>query len=362
MTDPRRALRRLAIGLVASAGLLAQDDRPAAKDRPTEQEPHYVVRRYPRDKDEPIAVVGSRTLTLQDLLTHIDLRHYPGFLKLVGSTPAFERYLRSDMVAPWVRHFAQLTALQMSLGDTYVDPVELEKAQSESLKHSFEGWLKVYVENLQNRGLPTELSEQRLSRLLTDYQLQHGIAAEVQGMLDVLEKDDYSRGQLHDFFQANARFFGGQVTIAHILVQHRDAGNGILLKPEGVARANARIAEIKAQLKPDGSNFEQIARLYSEDTKTGPSGGLLPGVRRFDDRLPAPLCRAAWQLRDGEITDDVVETQYGYHFVKRVEFNQNIFVLFTDDAIPSIRIVMHRAMQEARLYDAIERVGVRLLL
>ena len=38
------------------------------------------------------------------------------------------------------------------------------------------------------------------------------------------------------------------------------------------ARANARLADIKARLKPDGSNFEEIARLYSDDTKTGKDG------------------------------------------------------------------------------------------
>ena len=89
---------------------------------------------------------------------------------------------------------------------------------------------------------------------------------------------------------------------------------------------------------------------------------MLGALHRFDDRMPATLCRAAWALRDGDISDDVVETQYGYHFIKRLEFNQQIFVLFTDDAIPSIRIVMRRAMQEQRLLGARQRLGVRLLL
>ena len=94
----------------------------------------------------------------------------------------------------------------------------------------------------------------------------------------------------------------------------------------------------------------------------GAVDGRLPGVHRFDDRLPATLCRAAWALRDGQVTADVVESQYGWHFVRRIEFAQQIFILFTDDAIPSIRIVMRRAMQERRLFDARQKAGVRLLL
>ncbi|MEZ6037666.1 MAG: peptidylprolyl isomerase [Planctomycetota bacterium] len=370
MIDLRRPLRLLAVSLLALTPVLAQESSapaapPATKvapKAPQRQEPHFLVREYPRDKDVAVAVVGQRTLTVGDLVNHIDTRHYPGFAKLVENRPEWQRYLVSDLVAPWVRQLADLTALHMSLGEEYLDPVELEKAQSASLKSSFESWLKIYVSNLEQAGRPTQLTQTRIDRLLAEFQLKHGLAAELQGMLDLLEKDDYSRGQLHAFFNDNARYFGGQVTIAHILVQHRDAGTGILLKDEGIARANARIAEIKAQLRPDGANFEEVARLYSDDTKTAKDGGLLGALHRFDDRMPATLCRAAWSLRDGDISEDVVETQYGYHFVRRLEFNQQMFVLFTDDAIPSIRIVMRRAMQEQRLFGAREQMSVRLLL
>ncbi|MCB9878902.1 MAG: peptidylprolyl isomerase [Planctomycetes bacterium] len=372
MIDPRRPLRLLALGLFALTPAIAQELPPTppaapapeqARPKPPQPaEPHFIVRRYPRDKDVAVAVVGHKTLTLGDLINHMETRHYPGFAKLVEKRPEWQRYLTSDLIAPWVRQLADIHALLQSIGDTYLDPIELETAQSASLKASFESWLKVYVQNLQNSGRPTELSQERVDRLLADFQLKHGLAAELQGMLDVLEKDDYSRGQLQAFFNDHARYFGGQVTVAHILVQHRDAGTGILLEDEGIARANARIAEIKAQLRPDGSNFEEVARLYSDDTRTAKEGGLLGSLHRFDDRMPATLCREAWALRDGDISADVVETQYGYHFVKRLDFNQQVFVLFTDDAIPSIRIVMRRAMQEDRLLGAREKMGVRLLL
>jgi 3'-phosphoadenosine 5'-phosphosulfate sulfotransferase len=58
----------------------------------------------------------------------------------------------------------------------------------------------------------------------------------------------------------------------------------------------------------------------------------------------------------------VIETQYGWHFVRRLEFAQQIFILFTDDAIPSIRQVMRRAMQEKLLYAARRKAKIRLLL
>ncbi|HEB51823.1 MAG TPA: hypothetical protein ENI87_01075 [bacterium] len=323
--------------------------------------PHFIVRRYPRDKNKAIAVVGGKTLTLGELVAHIDARHYPGFTRLLETQPTFQNMLQSDLIAPWVRQFADLEALRQHLGDEYVDPVLLEKAQSASLKQSFEAYLAKYIEMRRQQGRP-EPSQKTVNGLLAKFQLERGIAAELQGMLDLLEPDDYSRKQLRDFFNANARFFGGQVTIQHILIQHRDGGTGILLNDEGRARANAQVAEVKARLRPDGSNFAELVRLYSADSRTRNDGGRLPGIHRFDDRLPAALCRAAWRLRDGEVSTDVVETQYGWHFIRRLEFTQQVFVLFTDDAIPSIRTVMRRAMQEKRLFEAREQANVQLLL
>ncbi len=48
--------------------------------------------------------------------------------------------------------------------------------------------------------------------------------------------------------------------------------------------------------------------------------------------------------------------------MKRIEFSQQVFILFTDDAIPSIRQVMVRSRQEDRLFRAREQAKVRLLL
>ena len=374
MPTPTRLLRPFAIA--ASALALATMGRaqepqsagepnaptkpPVAAQKPAE--PHFLVRRWPADRDKAVAVVGNRTLTLGDLVDHLDGRHHPGFTQALVATPTVEAMLRSDLIAPWVRHLADLEALRQTYAEEFADGKRLEAVQSDVLKTNFQAYLDSYVQGLKDAGRPTELSQRRVNLLLADYQLRSGLAAELQGALDFLEPGDFTRGQLHQFFNDNARVFGGQVTIAHILVQHRDSGTGILLQDDGIARANERIALIKAQLKPDGSNFEEIARLYSEDSRTAAEGGKLGGLHRYDDRMPAVLCKKAWDLRDGELSLEPVETQYGFHLVKRLDFNQQVFILFTDDAIPSIKIVMRRAMQEQRLLRAREKTGLRLLL
>ena len=325
---------------------------------PKREEPHFLVRRYPRDRDTAIATVGTRTLTLGDLVDHLDERHHPGFRKALEVRPEIQRMLQSDLIAPWVRHFADAEALRQTAGK--VDEAKLTEAQSATLKTRFQNFLDSYTADRRTQGRP-DPTEKLVNSLLADFQLRNGLGIEVEGWLDYLEPDDYSRGQLQNFFTDNPRVFGGRVNIAHILIQHRDAGTGILLGEKGTARAMARLTDIRARLLPDGSNFEEVARLFSDDTKTAPLGGALRGIARFDDRLPATLCRAAWNLQDGQVSD-VVETQYGWHLVKRIDFEQQVFILFTDDAIPSIRQIMRRMRQEQRLFAARQKVGVQLML
>src|SRR5262245_39655307 len=195
--------------------------KPAAP--PAQEAPHFLVRHYPRDKEVGVAIVGSKTLTLGELIDHIDSKHFPGFRDAMPR-PEIQRMLQSDLIAPWVRQFADLHALRQSLGQQPVDEKKLTEAQSADLKATFKTWLDTYTASRKESGRPTELTQKLVNTLLADFQLRNGLACEVQGFLDYLEPGDYQRGELQAFFNANARAFGGQVKVAHILVQHRDGG------------------------------------------------------------------------------------------------------------------------------------------
>jgi len=368
---PLAVLALLATSTAAQGPPASVKRSPPAPAAPQRAQDRFVRLRYPRDRDHVVATVDGAPITLEELCRHIDGRHHPGFCReLEGppdqaspeGSPGGALILESDLMAPWVRHYAYIKALQADAKARGVDVSGAEETISAALKAGFQEYLDRYVAGLKAQHLPTELPQRRINRLLADYQFANGLACELQGWIDFLAPEQpWSEQQLHDFFEDNVRSFGGAVSIEHILVQHRDAGTGILLDEEGRRRAATRLAEIRGRLAKDGSNFEEVARLYSEDTKTAPGGGRIDGVERFDQRMPAAICRAAWFMKDGEISD-LIETQYGFHIVRRIALVQKQYIIYTPGAMPAVRMMMKKSERENLLFDALKKHPVDLRL
>lgn len=362
----------LAAFVSATDAARAQDDAPQTKEAAAQQEPapqpapRFVQLRYPQDKETVIAIADGSPIWLSHLVEHIDARHYPGFEGLMagedgnGSADG-RRILASDLLAPWVRQFADIKALEAEArARGPVDQEKIEACLSAALKKAFEEYLKAYTDDLAQRSLPTELSQKRIDRLLTDFQFRFGLSCELQGWLDYLQpEEDWSNARLNDFFQANPRYFGGGVTIQHILVQNRDPGTGILLQEQHRIAAAARLSEVQKRVLPDGSNFAELAQQFSDDTRSAKDGGKFENVERFDQRMPTVLCRAAWKMKDGEISG-VVESQYGWHIVRRVEHVQRMFMLFSDATVPMVKQLLQRELQEDLLFGARKSRAVEL--
>lgn len=322
----------------------------------------YIRLSYPDDAERVVSRVNGDDVTLEDVLRHIDERHSPGFAFLEFMADEGRHYLDSRWIARWVRYDAYTRALRQEARHRGLDLDQADVHLGKALQRGFEKHLEAYTGNLRRRGLDFEPTQDRIDTLLAKYQRQNGLETEVQGWLDfMVDVEGRTREELRDFYRDHARYFGGAVDLAHILVYHRHPSTGILLTEEGRKRAVGRRAEIESRLKEDGSNFEEVAELLSDDRRTGERGGVLEGVRRFDPRLPAELVRTAWFMKDGQVSD-VVESPYGWHYVKRLSFTQTHFILFTDDAIPTVRATMRKHLQEELLFEARERWRVELKL
>jgi len=106
-----------------------------------------------------------------------------------------------------------------------------------------------------------------------------------------------------------------QIEASHILVSYQAATRA---KPT-VARTREQALELATQLaaraREPGADFAQLAKDAS-DGPSGVEGGVLPRFGR--QQMVKPFSDAAFALRPGEISG-VVETNFGFHIIKRLQ-------------------------------------------
>jgi parvulin-like peptidyl-prolyl isomerase len=102
------------------------------------------------------------------------------------------------------------------------------------------------------------------------------------------------------------------VTASHILVSWKGSARSAQTRTKDEARA--RIGEVVAKLK-GGGDFAKLAKEYGEDS-TKERGGDLGSFSRT--QMVKPFADAAFALKPGE-TSGIVETDFGYHVIKRTK-------------------------------------------
>lgn len=106
------------------------------------------------------------------------------------------------------------------------------------------------------------------------------------------------------------------ITVQHVLIKtYAMDGTGKKIEYTSAARADAyALANEVLTLANEGTDFEELIELYSEDNKGTYSFGKGDMEKTFEE--------AAFNLETGEISD-IVETKYGYHIIKCIStFNR----------------------------------------
>lgn len=82
--------------------------------------------------------------------------------------------------------------------------------------------------------------------------------------------------------------------------------------------AEAALADVQ-----DGGDFKAIAKSQSDDVLTKDKGGELGFILRSNTDIPPQLVERAFSLKAGEVSPELVETLFGLHIVKTLEFRSN---------------------------------------
>lgn len=103
------------------------------------------------------------------------------------------------------------------------------------------------------------------------------------------------------------------VAAQHVLIAYRGAKNA----PKDVTRSKKEaraLAEEVAKKAKEGADFTALVKEYSEDPGTKDRLG---SVGKFTpDKMVKPFSDAAFKLAVDEVSD-VVETEFGFHIIKR---------------------------------------------
>jgi peptidyl-prolyl cis-trans isomerase NIMA-interacting 1 len=114
---------------------------------------------------------------------------------------------------------------------------------------------------------------------------------------------------------AAAKLAEGQIGAAHILVAYRGATRAKPTVTRSKDEARALAQRLAAEARKPGIDFAQLAK-ESSDGPSGIEGGALPKFGR--QQMVKPFSDAAFALQPGQISD-VVETNFGFHIIKRTE-------------------------------------------
>ena len=100
----------------------------------------------------------------------------------------------------------------------------------------------------------------------------------------------------------------------HILVAYKGASNSKVerTKTEALELANKVLVDLKV-----GQKFEDMVKLYSDDSSNKSRGGDLGSFKKGD--MVKTFEDATLALNVGETSDAPVETVYGYHIIQRTK-------------------------------------------
>jgi peptidyl-prolyl cis-trans isomerase D len=101
-----------------------------------------------------------------------------------------------------------------------------------------------------------------------------------------------------------------KVPVRHVLVKFTSD------KPEDKEKSKTKAQGLFDRIKK-GEDFAKIAKEFSEDPGSKDKGGMYPG--EMVEQFVEPFKKAVESVKPGELVPNLVETQFGYHVIKRDE-------------------------------------------
>ncbi|MBV8033490.1 peptidylprolyl isomerase [Roseateles sp.] len=164
---------------------------------------------------------------------------------------------------------------------------------------------EIFMQEAEKRGIPQGADYKVQMELARQMLLIRGLMEDVKAKNPVTDAE--AQAEYDKFKAANS---GSEYRARHILVEKEED-------------AKALIAQIKA-----GANFEELAKKNSKDTGSAQNGGDLDFAN--PNNFVPEFSKAMVALEKGQMTDEPVKSQFGYHIIKLEDIRPATFPAFDD--------------------------------
>jgi peptidyl-prolyl cis-trans isomerase C len=164
---------------------------------------------------------------------------------------------------------------------------------------------EIFIQEAEKRGIPQTADYRAQMDLARQMLLIRGLMEDYRAKNPVTDAE--AQAEYDKFKAANS---GNEYRARHILVEKEED-------------AKALIAKIKA-----GGNFEELAKANSKDTGSAANGGDLDFAN--PNNFVPEFSQAMTALKKGEVTQEPVKSQFGYHIIKLEDTRPATFPAFDD--------------------------------
>ena len=154
---------------------------------------------------------------------------------------------------------------------------------------------------------------------LTKEEIKKSVEKEAIAAKYIDKESKVTDKEVEEYFNKNKKDLN-EIKASHILIKNIDE-NGKKLDDAKI-KENKKLAESILKKALEGENFEELAKKYSEDG-SAQSGGDLGFFSK--GAMVADFEKAAFGLNKGEIYPKLVETQFGYHIIKKTDEKEKSF-------------------------------------
>ena len=274
------------------------------------------------------------------------------------SVPQFEKDLLKDLTI-------ELRLKRLVTGNIVINEEELKRVFEARNERSKIDYLLVKAEDFRGQ---VEVTDAKLAEYFEAQKFRYRIPEKrTAKVIDVVEpageiETNVSDAEIRNFYEQNRyRFETPERSMTrHILFMTIDPDaadpTAASLPEDQVKAVEVKAREVLEKVKA-GEDFATLAKEYSQDPGTKDSGGDLGWVYR-GVMLPE-FEQAAFALGEGEVSQDLIKTDYGYHIIK-VEKKDRPQMKSLDEVRDEIVADLKSERQEVARMERMDQIMTRI--